>query len=62
MYFNVFMHFCCKLANVAKYAFFGLIALPQKLRSQDLFDKSLVFVHQGAVTFLKFPPLRTQQE
>ena len=25
MYFYVFMHFCCELANVAKYAFFGRI-------------------------------------
>ena len=27
MYFYVFMHFCCELANVAKYAFFGRIFL-----------------------------------
>ena len=28
----VFRHFCCKLANVANYAFFCVICLPQKLR------------------------------
>ena len=53
-------HGCCPLllqiSKCREIRVFGVVVLPRKLRSRDLFDKSLIFVHQGAVALLKFFP------